>query len=321
MSAWLVPAALTLDGLIGDPAWLYRRLPHPVIWFGALISRLDRSWNRERHTESQRKVAGVMALLVLATSALFGAGLISALLSDLPGGWLIEAVLASTLIAQRSLVDHVLAVARGLEQDGLAGGRRAVALIVGRDPESLDQAGVARAAIESCAENFSDGVVAPVFWLALGGLSGLALYKMVNTADSMIGHRTPRHQAFGWAAARCDDLLNLIPARLAGLLIALAAGRGCWRSLTTMARDARRHRSPNAGWPEAAMAGALRLALAGPRRYPVEGPGQLVNDPWLNPEGRRDPGIDQIRRAVRLVMIAWGLLWLSFCLGGLISLL
>src|SRR5690554_4671448 len=196
----------------------------------------------------------------------------------------------SSLVAQKSLYDHVAAVARGLEQGGLEGGRKAVSLIVGRDPESLDQAGVARAAIESLSENFSDAVVAPVFWAALFGLPGLLAYKAVNTADSMIGHRTPRHAAFGWAAARLDDAVNLIPARLAGLRIAGAAlllpGARAGNALRAMGRDAPRHRSPNAGWQEAAMGGALGLALAGPRRYG----GQVVEDAWMGAGGRTDAG-------------------------------
>jgi adenosylcobinamide-phosphate synthase len=315
MTLWLVPAALTLDAVLGDPAWLYRRLPHPVVWFGTLIDTLDRRWNREHQSPARRQLAGVLAVALLLLTAIGGGALVSLLLAQVPGGGVLEALVASTLIAQRSLIDHVAAVAQALERDGLAGGRQAVSRIVGRDPASLDQTGVARAAIESCAENFSDGVVAPVLWLALGGLPGLIAYKMINTADSMIGHRTARHRHFGWAAARLDDLLNLVPARLTGGLLVLSAGRRLVSALTVMLRDARHHRSPNAGWPEAAMAGALGLALAGPRRYP----GQVVDDPWLNPAGRRDPGVAEIRRSLRLVMVAWGIMWLGFCIYFLLT--
>jgi adenosylcobinamide-phosphate synthase len=215
-------------------------------------------------------------------------------------------LVASVFLAQQSLYRHVARVRSAFATGGLTAAREAVAMIVGRDPESLDESGVARAAIESCAENVSDGVVAPVFWLALVGLPGLVIYKAINTADSMIGHRTPRHRDFGWAAARLDDLLNLVPARLAGILIALAApvARGSIvTSLKTMRRDARRHRSPNAGWPESAMAGALGIALAGPRRYG----GSVVDDSFLNAEGRKDATPDDIGRALKILIVACAL--------------
>ena len=212
-------------------------------------------------------------------------------------------LIASVFIAQQSLYRHVSRVRSAFTTGGLVAARAAVAMIVGRDPESLDEGGVARAAIESCAENFSDGVVAPVFWLALLGLPGLLVYKAINTADSMIGHRTSRHRDFGWAAARLDDMLNLLPARLAGLLIVLAApvARGSLAvSLKTMWRDARKHRSPNAGWPESAMAGALGVALAGPRRYGAA----VVDDPFLNSEARKNAVPDDIGRALKILIAA-----------------
>jgi len=207
------------------------------------------------------------------------------------------------LVAQRSLFDHVAAVARALHRGGLAGGREAVRHIVGRDPMSLDMHGVARAAIESLAENFSDGVVAPVFWFLLFGLPGLFAYKMANTLDSMIGHRTPRYRSFGWAAARLDDVLNTVPAPLSGFLLVTAAvftkrGRP-GHALSIMLRDGRKHHSPNAGWPESAMAGALDLALAGPRRYP-EG---LVADPWLG-DGSARAATSDVTRALQLYRLA-----------------
>jgi adenosylcobinamide-phosphate synthase len=221
------------------------------------------------------------------------------------GRWLgigVLAVAGSSLLAQRSLHDHVAAVAVGLETAGLTGGRAAVSRIVGRNPERLDEAGVVRAAIESLAENFSDGVVAPVFWGAVLGLPGMAAYKAVNTADSMIGHRTPRHEAFGWASARLDDGVNLPASRLSALFILVAAllMRADWRAgARAVRRDAGHHRSPNAGWPEAAMAGALDLALAGPRRYH----GTLVADPWIG-VGRARAELPDLRRALALFVLA-----------------
>jgi adenosylcobinamide-phosphate synthase len=224
------------------------------------------------------------------------------------------AVLASSLLSQKSLADHVKAVADALDDDGLPAGRKAVSMIVGRDPENLDEAGVSRAAIESLAENFSDGIVAPAFWLGVGGLAGGVAYKAANTADSMIGHRTPRHEAFGWAAARFDDLINLPASRLTALLIVLGAffveGASLKNAWSAVWRDAKKHRSPNAGWPEAAMAGALGLALAGPRVYG----GVLVDDVFMG-AGRREATSADIRRALKLYWAA------DFLLIGLFALL
>jgi adenosylcobinamide-phosphate synthase len=272
---------------------------------GALVAAGDRRLNRPNWSERGRRLAGIAATaLLLAANLSIGWAVQRALLS-LPGGPVWLALLASVFLAQRSLYDHVRRV-RLAFASGLPAARDAVAMIVGRDPERLDEAGVARAAIESAAENFSDGVVAPAFWFALAGLPGLLAYKAVNTADSMVGHLSERHGAFGWAPARLDDLLNLAPARLSGLLLALGAaiaGGRTGRALRAMGRDARLHRSPNAGWPEAAMAGALGLALAGPRVY-AAGP---VDEPFLHAEGRRDAGPADIDRALR-VMIAASLL-------------
>jgi adenosylcobinamide-phosphate synthase len=218
-------------------------------------------------------------------------------------GWLVLGIAASSLLASRSLYDHVRAVAAALERDGLAAGRDVVARIVGRNPAVLDEAGVARAAIESLAENFSDAVVAPALWCAVLGLPGIALYKAINTADSMLGHRTPRHEAFGWASARLDDVVNLPASRLAGLLLALAAGRGALGALAAMRRDAPRHRSPNAGWPEAAMAGALGLRLAGLRVYGAT----RIDDAWMG-DGRAEAGVADIHHALALYRRACALL-------------
>ena len=260
------PLALLAEAALGYPAWLYRRVRHPVTWIAALITHLDDRLNRPRWPAWARRANGVgAATLVAAVGAAFGAALSGlAYRSGLRLPLIV--LLATPGLAQRSLHDHLAAVARPLARGDLAEARAAVAHVVGRDVEVLDASGVAGAALESLAESFNDGVVAPVFWLALAGLPGLYAYKAINTADSLIGHREPRWRAFGWAAARADDLANLVPARIAGSLIALAAGRG-WR---VMARDAGRHASPNAGWPEAAMAGALDVRLGGPARYDGE---------------------------------------------------
>lgn len=302
-TALILLAALAIDAVVGDPAWLWRRWPHPVTAIGAAIGMLDRRVNRQDHSVALRRSAGVACVVLLVVAAgLIGAGL-EQLSRTISGGEVLIALVAAVFLAQRSLYDHVAAVRVAFAKGGLAQARTAVSMIVGRDPTVLDEAGVCRASIESCAENFSDGVVAPAFWFALLGLPGLLIYKTVNTADSMIGHRTVRHEAFGWAAARLDDALNLLPARLSGLLIAVAApaARGnIATSLRTMWRDARLHRSPNAGWPESAMAGALQLALAGPRRYPE----QTVDDPFLNAGGRKTAVPGDIQRALRVLIAA-----------------
>jgi adenosylcobinamide-phosphate synthase len=281
--ATLLPAlllSLALDALLGDPPWLYRRLPHPVAVIGGAIARLERDWlDLGQPAPVLHRRGLLLGLAIVAASALVGLGL-QWLCLRLPSGWLLLGLLMSTLLAQRGLYQHVAAVAAGL-REGLAQGRAAVAHIVGRDPEQLDAPAVARAAIESAAENFADGVAAPLLWAALLGLPGMLAYKAVNTADSMIGHRSPRYRDFGWFAARLDDGASWLPARLAALLILAAAcfaprttpGAG-WRALR---RDAARHRSVNAGWPEAAMAGSLGLRLAGPRRYG----GEVVDDAWM----------------------------------------
>jgi adenosylcobinamide-phosphate synthase len=270
---------------------------------GKAIAALDRALNDDNQSGAVRRMAGVVTVLLLVGVLVLLGYALERLLEDVIGGWLISALLASVLIAQRSLYDHVAAVRDALRDGGLEAGRKAVSMIVGRDPASLDTAGVSRAAIESCAENFSDGIVAPAFWFALLGWPGLLIYKMVNTADSMIGHRTARHEQFGWAAARLDDLLNLVPARLSAVLVALAApivGGSIAVSASVAWRDASVHRSPNAGWPESAMAGALGIALAGPRRYAE----RTVDDPFLNTDGRRDANADDIGRALRVYVTA-----------------
>lgn len=304
MSVLVAFLSLAIESVFGYPDRLFRAIGHPVTWFGWLISFLDRTLNHAADSDARRRGRGVAALLVIVMAPAAIAFGIETLLAVLPAGFLATAVLASALPSQRSLASHVRAVADALDTGGLPAGRKAVSMIVGRDPEKLDEAGVGRAAIESLAENFSDGIVAPAFWTAVGGLAGGVAYKAANTADSMIGHRTPRHEAFGWAAARFDDLINLPASRLTALLIVLAAFivRGAspgnaWRAVW---RDAGKHRSPNAGWPEAAMAGALGLALAGPRSYG----GVMVDDVFMGEGGRRDAGSADIRRALSLYWVA-----------------
>lgn len=311
MSVLLAFLALVIELALGYPDRLYRAVGHPVTWIGHVIAFADRRFNRDEWPFALRRAAGIAALLVIVVIVGGAAWLIQCALGHGPG-LIVTAIFASTLVAQRSLTVHVEAVADALEEGGLEAGRRAVAQVVGRDPASLDAAGVARAAIESLAENFSDGVVAPAFWLAVAGLPGGAAYKAVNTADSMIGHKTPRHKAFGWAAARFDDLISLPASRITALLVILAAvlsgeapGAG-WRAVW---RDAGRHRSPNAGWCEAAMAGALGLALAGPRVYG----GTTVEDAVMGEGGRRNATAGDIRRALRLYRRAGAILVVLAC--------
>lgn len=301
MTAGTLLAAMALDAALGEPNWMWRRWPHPAVIMGRLIGWADHRFNQGDYRRA--KGVAVMVALVLLAGGL-GLGL-----SALPGGAVLQVVLAAILLAQRSLVDHVRAVSDGLRLS-LSQGRRAVAMIVGRDTANLDEAAVSRAAIESAAENLSDGVIAPAFWFLVAGLPGILIYKIANTADSMIGHRTPRHEAFGWAAARFDDLLNLIPARLTAALIALSHG---WLVPGPILRDAPLHRSPNAGWPEAAMAVVLNVALSGPRSYH----GEMRDFPWVWPEGRRQIGPEEIDAACAALWRAWGAMVL---LVGLIAL-
>jgi len=321
MSVLTALLSLAAEALFGYPDRLYRAIGHPVTWLGRLIACLDRRLNRASDTDSHRRFAGIEALLVIVLLPAVLAFLLQHVVEGLPLGFLLTALLATTLLAQKSLGQHVQAVADALDSGGLEAGRRAVSMIVGRDPDRLDEPAVCRAAIESLAENFSDGVVAPAFWLGLGGLAGGVAYKAANTADSMIGHRTPRHEAFGWAAARFDDLVNLPASRLTGLLIVAAAylmrdtdAAAAWGALR---RDAKKHRSPNAGWPEAAMAGALGLALAGPRTYG----GVTVDDAFMGEGGRREVDSTDIRRALRLYRIADALLMALFAVAWVVLLL
>jgi len=300
--------ALMLDAAMGWPQSLYRRIGHPVGAFARIIAAMERRWNDHSRPEGERRIAGVVTVLIL-LSAVGGASYVLQNLCVAFAGawaWPLIALLAWPGLAQRSLHEHVRPVAEALERQDLAGARAAVGMIVGRDTAALDETGVARAAIESLAESFCDGVVAPLFWLLLLGLPGLWAYKAINTADSMIGHREQRWRAYGWAAARSDDAMNLLPARLSGLLICLCGGGG-WRILW---RDAPKHASPNAGWPEAAMAGALGLRLAGPIAYD----GVVLDKRWIG-EGSRPAGAKDIRSGLGIYRAAC--LWLCLMAGGM----
>lgn len=306
MFCLLALIALTFEAAAGYPDGLFRRIGHPVTWIGALIAWLDRRWNAPGQSATRRRVHGCAALGVIVLAAI-GAGAALqqgfALILVPALGLAATALAGSTLIAQRSLHDHVRAVAEALEQGGVEAGRQAVSQIVGRDTAALDEAGVSRAAIESLAENFSDGVTAPLFWMAVAGLPGALAYKAINTADSMIGHKTERHLAFGWASARLDDVVNLPASRLSALWIVAAAwalpGANPRAALRAIRRDAAQHKSPNAGWPEAAMAGALGIKLAGPRLYG----GVPTETAWMG-DGRAELSARDIRRALWLYRAA-----------------
>jgi adenosylcobinamide-phosphate synthase len=300
---WIVLAAAAVEGAFGYPAWL--RVPHPVVWIGGGLRRLESALNHGG--DLRRRLAGVVTLLLIAGAA----GGVGYLLDRFLQGWalILTIALASTGLAARSLYDHVAAVRRALDPDNnLPAARAAVGMIVGRDTAALDADGVASAALESLAESFNDGVVAPLFWFLVGGLAGLFAYKAVNTADSMIGHREEPYRCFGWAAARTDDLMNLIPARIAGALIVLVAARG-WR---VMLRDAGKHASPNSGWPEAAMAGGLGVRLGGPASY--DG---VAHDRPVFGAGPRPSPLD-LRRGLGLYLRACAVLAAAFAFGGLL---
>lgn len=307
IAAGAMALAMGIDAVLGWPAAVFARIGHPVTWIGGLIGALDRRLNRESDPAGLRRLAGVVTLVGVVAVAAGSAALFASLLPGGAPGLILTALLAWPLIAVKSLHDHVQAVAAPLSAGDLGAARQAVAMIVGRDPTVLDEGGVTRAALESLAENTSDGVVAPLFWGALLGLPGIVAYKAVNTLDSMIGHKTPRFADFGWASARFDDLVNLIPARATGLLFAACSGH-FRRSLACMIADAGKHRSPNAGWPEAAMAGGLSIRLSGPRIYA----NRVAQEPWVN-AADPDPGAQDLRRGLALYRRA------MLALGGLLT--
>lgn len=311
---------LVIDRLIGDPDWLWRRWPHPVVFFGKAIEIFEKRFNTGRLSFGARRRNGVFTIAVLLLAAGLVGIVLEAVLRELGMlGLALEAILVAIFLAHKSLADHVLAVYRALRSEGLDAGRRAVSMIVGRDPSVLNEAGVVRAAIESLAENFADGVVAPAFWYAVGGLPGLLAYKLLNTADSMIGHKNERYRAFGWAAARLDDVANWPAARLSALLIAAGAlvtvGPSAARmSLSAALRDHGLHRSPNSGWPEAAMGGALDLQLAGPRIYA----GERVSEPMMHAAGRAEATTEDIARALSIFHGAWAALLALVALAAIV---
>ncbi len=311
-SSFLAPLALLIERLLGYPRPVLKLIGHPVIWIGALISWLE---TRLNVAGRDRRLMGLLMLALLLGTGLAVSLLVIAVTRRIPFGWVIEAILATSLIAQIELGRAVSAVADGLGAS-LEAGRRAVSHIVGRDPETLDEAGVARAAVESLAESSSDGVIAPLFWLLLLGLPGIVLYKIINTADSMVGHRNERYRDFGWGSARLDDVVNWIPARLTALLFAAAAflvrGADPEQAWSIALRDAGKHASPNAGWPEAAVAGALGFSLGGPRAYD----GEVVDLTALG-DGRRDLNAIDILKALELY---WMMLNLALGVSVIIAL-
>ncbi len=286
--------ALLLDALIGDPKSLWSKVPHPAVMMGKVISWADQRFNDDDDPESTRKVNGILVCVALIVSML----ILAAIVCYLPFSWLLSVLIGASLLAQRSLVEHVQAVADAL-RISTTDGRVMVARIVGRDTANMSHEGISRSAIESAAENFSDGLVAPLFWFVVAGLPGILIYKIINTADSMIGYRTPRHQSFGWACARFDDVLNWIPARLTAVIILLTAQ--VKTSFSKIHNDAIKHRSPNAGWPEAAMARALGVALSGPRSYE----GEMRDFPWVNENGRHEAGAVDIENACSILWKSW----------------
>lgn len=303
---FLLFCAIVLDLLVGDPDWIWRKIPHPVVYFGAAISFADRHLNQVSDGKDIQKGKGIAAIICLLLLSLLLGYILNAVLSKIGlGGFIIEVVIVSILIAQKSMSDHIKRIYQPLQQGDLEKAKQAVSMIVGRDTQQMNVGDVSRASIESLSENFSDGVVAPVFWYAIFGLPGIFAYKMLNTADSMIGHRTIKYNDFGWASAKIDDLANGIPARLSAFFIAVSAFliinfTACMRSFKTMMTDARLHKSPNAGWPESAMAGALDIALAGPRVYAE----YQVNDAYLNASGRLNATTDDLSLALKIFRIA-----------------
>jgi len=312
--------AFGIEAVLAYPEAVFRAIGHPVSWIGALIAALDSALNRPDYSSAVRRAAGVATVMLLLAVSLAAGVALEAVARTIPYfGFAIAVVVVAALVAAGNLDQHVRAVSAALGAEGMDGGRRSIAKIVGRDPDRLDEAAVCRAAIESLAENASDGVAAPSLWFLVGGLPGIIAYKAVNTADSMIGHMSERHRAFGWAAARLDDLVNLPASRLTGLMFVAAAAMvpgasapSAWRAYW---RDARKHRSPNAGWPEAAMAGALGLRLAGPRIYG----GVLVDDHWMG-DGRAEATAQDVERALMIYRVAFaGALLIVAALGLLVA--
>lgn len=324
----LLTLALIIDIFAGDPAWLWKRAPHPVVLIGHIINGFDRFRDRDdvavwarrvglENPQMRAQIIGAILLLFL----LIVSVVIGRLIAGLgPLGWVLELILVAILIAQRSLYDHVARVVEALKGQGLQAARTHLSMIVGRDVSKLDESGISKAAIESLAENFSDGVVAPVLWYAVAGLPGILFYKCVNTADSMIGHHNERFEHFGKPAAKLDDWMNWPAARFSSLLVVLSvtlarggsAASAVWKATL---RDAANHRSPNAGWPETSFAAALNLSLGGPRKYEDE----LIDADFLYSEGRNTARPGDVEKSLGLFLRCCicligitGLCWLFF---------
>ncbi len=323
--ALLLLFALVLEWFVGDPAWVWRRISHPVAWFGSIIKILDDQFNNNPDAPAMAVRKGALAISFMIIAAIVAAMIFDGLISSAGGfGRIVEVLTVWVFVAQKSLFDHVGDVARGLRENGLEGGREAVSLIVGRDPQMLDESGVCRAAVESLAENFCDGVVAPAFWYLVFGLPGLFAYKMINTADSMIAYKNQRYLHFGRTTAWIDDLANWLPARLSAILIA-AGGSMIFgiktgiTAITTALRDSGLHRSPNAGWPEAAMAATCGFALGGPRLYRDE----KVSQAYINAAGRQNLTSSDIATAQLVFSYAcfclWGSVMIYFAISWIVN--
>ena len=283
--------ALILDAFLGEPVWIWSKIPHPTVLMGRIIKWCELKYNNGIN----RKNKGILFIAFMVIFlAIFGY-----LIERLPFSAIWKILIVSILLSHKSLPEHVTAVSLGLQKN-LSQGRTAVAMIVGRDTANLAETDIARSAIESAAENFSDGIIAPLFWFLIGGLPGILIYKFVNTSDSMIGYKNIQYNQFGWAAARLDDLLNWIPARLSGLLICIVHQNNS--ALNIMWRDAKLHRSPNAGWPESAMAGVLDVSISGPRSYE----GVIKNYPFVNVDGKKKLTAVDIDNAVDVLWRSWG---------------
>ena len=283
--------ALILDAFLGEPVWIWSKIPHPTVLMGRIIKWCELKYNNGIN----RKNKGI---LFIASMVIFFA-IFGYLIEKLPFSAIWKILIVAILLSHKSLTEHVTAVSLGLQKN-LSQGRTAVAMIVGRDTANLAETDIARSAIESAAENFSDGIIAPLFWFLIGGLPGILIYKFVNTSDSMIGYKNIQYNQFGWAAARLDDLLNWIPARLSGLLICIVHQNNS--ALNIMWRDAKLHRSPNAGWPESAMAGVLDVSISGPRSYE----GVIKNYPFVNVDGKKKLTAVDIDNAVDVLWRSWG---------------
>lgn len=300
---WTLFLAIIVDGIVGDPDWLWKKISHPIVWIGTLIYWLDERFNASTDSRDDRRKKGRLVVVFLIIHGIVSGLILQVVIDFLPLSAVFEALIVAIFLSARSLYDHVALVAKKLTYSDLTQARQAVARIVGRDPQTLNRAGISRAAIESLAENFSDGIIAPALWYLAAGLPGLIVYKMINTADSMIGHTSGRHRDFGRATARFDDLINLPASRLTALfcVIGTAIHHGATSAqdaISTIMRDAKKHRSPNAGWPEAAFAGGLDLALSGPRSYG----GKIGNEAWINENGRRDLDYDDINSCLTLYL-------------------